>query len=106
VELGCESCSLILVRPLPTMSTTQTLRSAAKWLFIPLGLLAAVGIVMSVRHGPDLQEQLRAECRARYAAAHTRGDSIVVDNWVPAAGLQGIRRVRHCSDLGFTYRVP
>jgi len=88
------------------MSTTQTLRSAAKWLFIPLGLVAAVGIAISVRHGSDLQEQLRVACRARYAAAHTRGDSIVVDNWVPASGLQGIRGMRHCSDLGFTYRVP
>ena len=88
------------------MSTIRALRSRVKWLFIPLGLGGVVSLIISVRHGSDLQEKLRAECRARYAGAHTRGDSIVVDNWIPASGLQGVRGVRHCSDLGFTYRVP
>jgi len=88
------------------MSTIRTLRAAAKWLIFPLGLLAALGLVMSLRHGSDVREQLRAECRARYAAAHTRGDSILVNNWIPAAGLQGVRGIQHCRDLGLTDRVP
>ena len=88
------------------MSINRTIRVAGKWLLAPLGLLLTGGLIVSLKHRPDVLKQLRAECHARYAAASTRADTILADNWVPAPELQGVRRVQHCSDLGFTYRVP
>ena len=88
------------------MPAFPTIRKVVPWFLGALLLLVVLSIVVSNKHQPDIQEQLRAECRARYGAARSRGDSILVDNWIPAQGLQGIRGVQHCSDLGFTYRVP
>ena len=88
------------------MSATQSIRTAGKWLLAPVGLLLAGGLIFSLKRRPDVLPQLHAECQMRYATATTRADSILVDNWIPAPELQGIRRVQHCSDLGFTYRVP
>jgi hypothetical protein len=88
------------------MSATQTIRTTGKWLLAPLGLLLVGGLIFSLKRRPDVLRQLRADCQTRYAAATTRADSILIDNWIPAPELQGVRRVQHCSDLGFTYRVP
>ena len=88
------------------MSATQTIRTAGKWLLAPLGLVLVGGLIFFLTQRPDVLRQLRGQCQTRYAAATTRADSIVVDNWIPAPELQGIRTVQHCSDLGFTYRVP
>jgi len=88
------------------MTPSAAIRKVGLWLFGAVLVLAVLSIVVSNKHQPDILDQLRSECRARYATAHTRGDSILVDNWIPAQGLQGIRGVWHCSDLGFTYRVP
>lgn len=81
------------------MSITHSLREASKWLFVPLGILLAIALIVSIKKAPDITEQLRAECRAKYAEARTRDDSIIVDNWIPAAGLQPTRAQRHCKHL-------
>ena len=86
------------------MSTTEALRAASKWLFVPLGLFVALAVALSLKHGAELREQLRAECRTKYALAHNRGDSLLADNWIPAPGLQPTRGLRHCRDLGATER--
>ena len=88
------------------MSTTKVIRAAGKWLLVPLGLLVVGGVILARTRRSDVLERLRTDCRARYAAAATRADTILVDNWIPAPELQGVRRVQHCSDLGFTYWVP
>lgn len=88
------------------MPPSSAIRKVSPWLLGAVLLIVVLSIVVSNKHQPDILDQLRTECRARYGTAHTRGDSILVDNWIPAQGLQGIRGVRHCSDLGFTYRVP
>lgn len=86
------------------MQTMRAFRQTAKWFFMVLGVLAVFAFAISLTREPELRERLRAECRARYAAAHDRGDSILADNWIPAPGLQGGRTLRHCSE--FEFRDP
>ena len=72
------------------MSATQTIRTVGKWLLVPVGLLLVGGLIFSLKRRPDVLPQLHAECQMRYATA-TRADSILVDNWIPAPELQGVR---------------
>jgi len=81
------------------MSTAQAIRNTAKWLFVVLGALTVVTLIISTKHNPEIAAQLQAECRAKYAAAHSRGDSIIADNWIPSPGLQSTRSLRHCRQL-------
>ncbi len=81
------------------MPTIQAIRNGVKWTFMALAVLIIVTFAISVRHPPEIDEQLRAECRTKYAAAHNRGDSILADNWIPAPGLQQVRSLRHCSQI-------
>jgi hypothetical protein len=81
------------------MTITQAIRNSAKWLFVVIGALLVVTRIISDKHRPEIAAQLQAECRAKYAAAHSRGDSILADNWIPAPGLQATRTLWHCGQL-------
>src|SRR2546430_9376236 len=74
------------------MAITETVRTAAKLFALPLGLLLGGALVVSLSHRSQARDQLRAECRAKYAAAGTRGDTILADNWIPAPGLSSDSR--------------
>jgi hypothetical protein len=64
-----------------------------------VGVLTVATLIISTAHRPEIATKLQAECQAKYAAAHTRGDSIIADNWIPAPGLQATRSLRHCRQL-------
>ena len=88
------------------MAITETVRTAAKLFALPLGLLLGGALVVSLSHRSQARDQLRAECRAKYAAAGTRGDTILADNWIPAPGLQATRALRHRRDFGVRRGIP
>ena len=88
------------------MPPVQAIRKSAKWFFIAIGVLAVLAFAISLSQQPERSEQLRAECRAKYAAARTRGDTILAENWIPAPGLQTGRSLRHCRDLAPTGHFP
>jgi len=81
------------------MPAAQAIRNTAKWLLVVVGALTVVTFIISTKRQPEIAARLEAECQAKYAAAHSRGDSIIADNWIPAPGLQTTRSLRHCRQL-------
>ena len=83
----------------PKEHDRSSLRRARYWIF---GLASALILwVLIVKPGPDPQYlALNAACTERYSRAHSRGDSLLVDAWIPEPGLQ-TRRMRflRCRDL-------
>ena len=67
-----------------------------------LGVFVALFIVASLngRAGPSLQIQaLRDACHNRYGQAHSRGDTVLADAWIPRPELQRGRPFLRCMDL-------
>jgi len=78
------------------------LRSLVRWQVLAL-LGAAVVLQIAVLRGErSLRTVWRADCRARYAAAHGRADSVVVDRHVNGGGDQMVtcRELRLVKDSG------
>ena len=87
------------------MVISRTLRTRASWLLFPiLFALAVLAMALSGKHASEVNQLLSDECQRKYATAHNYGDSIIVDNWIPAPGLQG-RPLRRCGEPGVTRRT-
>ena len=87
------------------MVISRTLRALASWLLFPiLVALAVFALALSGKHASEVNQLLSDECQRKYATAHNYGDSIIVDNWIPAPGLQG-RPLRRCGEPGVTRRT-
>jgi hypothetical protein len=75
---------------------------SARW--APFGIavaLALVGAWYIIRRGPGpdrISQAVWDECKARYAAAPTHGDTVLVDSHIPIPGLQR-QRLRKCWDF-------
>jgi len=77
-------------------------RQARKVGLIILGVFAAIFIaaVLLRKPGESMQPQaLLDTCRTRYAQAHSRGDTVLADAWIPRPELQNGRGMLRCMDL-------
>ena len=81
-------------------SDRRSVRKAAFWIFGTISCFLGLFLLTrgSANRSPvDLA--LIAACQERYASAHSRGDSILVDAWIPRPDLQGVRNLQRCEGL-------
>ena len=78
-------------------------RSGRKVIFWIIGGFAGLGLLAVLIGKPGQQSPvdvaLIEACRQRYSQAHSRGDSILADAWIPRPDLQVGRGLRRCGDL-------
>ena len=85
------------------MALNSELRSGRKVIFWIIGGFAGL-LVLTVFLGKPGQQTpidlaLVDACSQRYSQAHSRGDSLLADGWIPRPDLQVGRGLRRCGDL-------
>lgn len=82
-------------------SDWRSARKVGFWLIVGIAALFMVDALLShPGTRTPLDQALVDACKSRYAQAHSHGDTILADAWIPRPDLQGLRGLRRCSDLG------
>jgi hypothetical protein len=77
-------------------------RRARKAGLIILGVFVAIFVFVSLPRRRGLSPQTQAlvdACKTRYSQAHSHGDSILADAWIPRPEIQTRRQMLRCIDL-------
>jgi len=74
-------------------------RKTGLWVIGGIAGLYMVALLLNRGSRPPVDQVLIDACKDRYARAHSHGDTILADAWIPRPDLQGLRGLRRCSDL-------